>query len=238
MMLRQFASLVLGCSVTALMAQTPALTPGEYISAGGWGHLAITTKGKALSFSLTAIGANVHTCDLAGEIHAGKATLEAMEPDKPCVVSFAAKAGGIDVSSGDSGTCRYYCGARASFEALYLAPAAGCTRVALRDQRSAFKKLYDQKSFAAARKTLEPVLEQCKATLHRLEEGRIRNDLAVTLHKLGELAECQRVLEPLMEDARLSDDELRNNYPPSDADMLLPIVRATRTNLRLCKAKA
>jgi hypothetical protein len=47
-----------------------------------------------------------------------------------------------------------------------------------------------------------------------------------------------KTLAPLQEDAAMSDDEIRDNYPPSDADAWLPIVKAARFNLGLCRKKA
>lgn len=59
----------------------------------------------------------------------------------------------------------------------------------------------------------------------------------MTLHRLGDFAGCRAALEPLVKDAKGSDEDIRNQFPPSDADNYLPIVRSTRTNLKLCQAK-
>jgi len=126
---------------------------------------------------------------------------------------------------------------RASFEGIYALAAPGCSRSAVTATRRTFQQLYDKRQFAEARAKLQPLLKDCVRTLGEVEDGRIRNDLAVTMHKLGELAACREVLAPLAEEAKLTDAQVRDNYPPSDADVRLPVVRATRTNLRLCGDK-
>lgn len=227
-----------GCLLAPAEAQTTALKPGDYITERGWGNLELKAgKGGTLKFSIQTVGANFHTCDVEGELNNGRATLEALEKDAPCVVTMTATPKGIEVKSSDSGTCRYYCGARAHFEGLYIAPPPECAGKAVAASRKSFKQLYDGKKFADARAKLEPVLQKCSMLLNWLEDGRIRNDLAVTLHKLNDLAGCRAVLAPLAEDAASTDDQIREGYPPSDAESYLPIVKATRTNLKLCREK-
>ena len=60
------------------------------------------------------------------------------------------------------------------------------------------------------------------------------NDLALKQFNLGDRACCIRTLQGLAPDATLSDEEVKGKFPPTDADMYLPVVRATRTNLKLC----
>ena len=232
-----FLAFVSSTAAIAQSAKTP-LKPGDYITERGWGNLTVKPeKSGTMSFTLQSLGANFHTCDLEGELRNGKATLEAMEKNAPCVVTMTATPQGIEVKASESGTCQYYCGARAQFEGLYLATPPGCDAKAVAASRKSFKQLYDAKKFAEARARLEPVLKACGHILHWLEDGRIRNDLAVTLHKLDDLAACRTVLQPLADDAASTDDQVRENFPPSDAEAYLPIVKATRTNLKLCREK-
>jgi hypothetical protein len=220
-----------------LHAGSDALHPGEYITEDGWGVLTVSASGNRTTFSLEAVGANGHTCSLEGEVRNLRAQLEAAEPDKPCVVTFQPKAGGIDVASVDSETCRYYCGMRAWFEGEYLEPSPGCTAKERGATREQFKKLYDAKSYAKASGVLAPLLRDCSRTLDWLETGEIRNDLAITQYHLGQLEECRKTLGPLAEDAAKKDEELQEAYPPSDFDSYQPILRATRHNLKLCAKK-
>jgi len=227
-----------GAATSAPASRTvPAIAPGEYTTEGGGGTLVVARKKNTLTFSIESVGANGHTCTLEGELRDGRATLEGMETNAPCVVALAGDIAGINVGASENGACRMYCGARAGFEGLYLKLAAQCTGAAIRKSRDAFKRQYDAKQYADAQRTLGAVLTDCARTLHWLESGRIRNDLAVTLHKLGDLEGCLNMLKPLAEDARGSDDAIREGYPPTDAESYLPIVRATRTNLKLCRGK-
>lgn len=220
------------------MAQTgaAALAPGKYVADGGAGHLTLK-KGKSgnLDFEISATGSNGHACSLEGELKNGRAQLEGMDEKTPCIVTMKMTPTGIFVEDASKGSCLVHCGMRASFELTYFQPTPACVSTAVNNTRKQFKQRYDSKQFAEARALLEPVLKDCARSLDWIEDGRIRNDLAVTLHKLGEIASCQSVLKPLAEDAAMTDKKLRETYPPLEADLYLPVVRATRTNLKLCK---
>lgn len=214
------------------------IQPGSYVAEGGWGDLTIKRgKDGNTVFKIFAMGGNAHTCDLGGEIKNGRAVLtEAAEDGKPCIIRFVIKGASIEVTQQTPDICRYFCGARASFEGTYQRPPVGCSSREMIKTRSEFKKLYDKKQYAEALARLEPVLSDCSKILHWLDKGRIQNDLAVTLHKLGRYDDCIKTLEPLAADAAKTDEQIREDYPPSDADNYLPIVRSTRTNLKLCRA--
>lgn len=221
------------------VAQAAEPAAGRYITEQGWGRLTVmkTPAGK-LGFQIGVVGANAHTCDVEGEIRGGKAVLAAEEKGaKPCVITFTPKAKGAVEVEHNGGECRAFCGARADFAGTYLTPAPGCGDAERGKTRKQFKQLYDAKSYPQALATLAPLLQACAPTLDWLETGRIRNDLAVTQHKVGDLAGCLQTLAPLAEDARRTDEQLRGDYPPTDAESYAPIVRAARTNLRLCGAK-
>lgn len=211
------------------------LSPGEYVSEGGSGHLTLKpAKAGALNFTISSTGDNGHACSLEGAVRNGRAKLEGVDPRKPCIVTMTSTPDGIDVKGGPGDACLIHCGVRATFEMVYFQPSTACTTSAVATTRKSFRQRYDSKQFAEARALLEPMLKACDRSLNWLEKGRVRNDLAVTLHKLGDMATCRTVLQPLAEDAKLTDAGVRENYPPSDADMYLPVVRATRTNLKLC----
>ncbi len=200
------------------------------------GHLSLKPgKAGALNFSISSLGDNGHNCSLEGEVRNGRAKLEGIEEKKPCIVTMTLTPAGIDVKGGPGDACMGHCGVRATFEMVYFKPSAACTSKAVAATRKSFKQQYDRKQFEPARALLEPLLKECDRSLDWLEKGRVRNDLAVTLHKLGDLAACRAVLKPLEEDAKLTDAGIRENYPPTDAENFLPIVRATRTNLKLCR---
>ncbi len=220
----------------AVNGAEPAPKPGEYIADGGWGTLDISSPSNGkLAFEIESYGSNFHICNLDGAIVGGKATLEADDDAPACVVTFAPNAEGIAVSSTEP--CRAYCGMRAGFDGLYLKPAAGCGHAALQKTRAEFKRLYDRKQYAPALAALSPVSKRCARTLDRYENGRMLNDIAIAQYKLGQRDACLRTLAPFEEEARMSDDEIREGYPPSDAEAWLPIVKSARFNLGLCRKK-
>jgi hypothetical protein len=209
-------------------AQPANPTAGEYIYEGGAGFLRVKPNGH---FDISTTGSNAHTCTLDGTIARGKAKLD----DSACVVNFTVKGGAIEVGTNGSEDCRLSCGMRASFEGTYTKPSAACTDKAVTTSRKTFKRQYDARDYAAAQTTLAPVLGECDKTLDWITKGRLRNDLALTQFKLGDRAACLKTLEPLAEDAARTDQGVKDYYPPADADDILPVVRATRTNLKLCR---
>lgn len=225
--------LIAVCFIPAgLYAQTE-ISPGEYISERSRGNLEIKKdKTGNLSFGIGAIGANFHTCELSGIIRDGKSVLDG-DDDKPCIVNFSPTENGINVTD-NNGSCWGYCGARATFTGLYLKPQQGCDTTSIKKTRKDFKRFYDKKDYSRARSTLEPIFNNCSGVIHRSELGRVRNDLAITLYKLGDYVGCRNILKPLEEDANKTDVGLRESYPPVDAETAIPIARATRTNLKLC----
>jgi hypothetical protein len=155
---------------------------------------------------------------------------------KPCIVGFTPKADGIAVTGNDELICTYYCGQGATFPGLYLRVAPACTVDAVKKTRDTFKQRYDRKEYAAARALLEPVVGQCARTLNRMDGGWIRNDLAITQYRLGDMAACRQTLLPLQKDAQLKDDDVGEGLGPIPQQKYLPVIKAARTNLRLCGA--
>ena len=227
----------LACHAQIASPTATPLQPGQFVREGSSGQLNLKQGPNGmLRFTIDAQGDNGHSCSLDGDVRNGKARLPGVDEKVPCIVTFRPTVDGIDVSGSSFEACgTQYCGMRATFEGVYFVPPPVCLSKALAATRKTFKQQYDARQYAEARGTLEPVLSVCKRTLHWLDEARIRNDVAVTLHKLKEFSACQAVLAPLAEDAKLSDAGVRENYAPLEADLYLPVVRATRTNLKLCK---
>lgn len=218
--------LLFGAGIASAQLATPPA--GEYIYEGGGGSLRVKPDGH---FDITTIGSNAHTCALDGTIVRGKAKID----DTRCVVNFILKAGTVEVGTNGSDECRQSCGMRASFEGTYTKPSPACTDNAVAASRKTFKHLYDAKDYAAAQTTLAPVLGDCGKTLDWITKGWIRNDLALSQWRGGDRAACLKTLQPLADDAAKTDDGIKESYPPADADIFLPVVRATRTNLKLCR---
>lgn len=222
----------------------PTLKTGIYVREGGSGTLTLKADTQGgLTFSLDAVGVNAHTCGMEGKIQDGKALMKDEMDGRICIVTFTPQQNGIDVQgrdedSGDeAGACRYYCGMRASFSGLYLTPPSGCAPPEIKQARQEFQRFYDGKAYKKALSTLKPVLDNCQSVLHELyEEGGIRNDLAVTYHKLGDYQACYAILAPYAEDVVLRDDEIdAYSYAPMEREVYLSTISAARVNLPLCK---
>lgn len=238
--MRALSLLALACLANVSLA-AEAVAPGEYIPDGGGGRLSIapaTGKGasKGSAFTLEYVGGNFHLCSLEGRIVDGRAALESYSDEPACVVDFVPAKNGLEVNGTDS--CKQFCGARAWFAGTYLRPAPGCSDAEREATRAKFKRLYDGKRHAEALATLSPLPTRCARTLDRYEQGRILNDIAITQYKLGKREDCLRTLASFAEEAALTDEAVLEGYPPSDGEAWLPIVKAARFNLGLCRKPA
>jgi hypothetical protein len=152
-----------------------------------------------------------------------------------CAVDFTPAGQRVGVDTATAEACRDFCGMRAWFGGDYLRPTPGCTDRAIATTRRHFKRAYDAKDYRLALTTLAPVLQDCDEVLTGVTKGWIRNDLALAQLRSGDAAACRQTLAPLAEEAGRTDEQLRENYPPVDADVVLPMLKAARTNLRLCR---
>jgi hypothetical protein len=219
-------------------AHAQQLAPGEYLTERGWGTLTITRAAAGrLGFSIESVGGNQHVCGLDGDILGGKAVLEAHEPRKPCVVTFVPKRDAIEVKANDGRICNFFCGAHARFEGLYLKVEEACLPKNVRDTRAAFKSAYDRKEYAAAQKHLSPLLTGCARTLDPIDTGWIRNDLALAQLRAGDAAACRSTLKPLEREAARDDESLRVDRAPIDGERYVALMKAVRTNLKLCRSR-
>ncbi len=230
------ASLVL-LACTTLIAHAQ-VTPGEYVYPGGFGVLKIVaSNGGALQFDIEVVGGNFHTCNLSGVIRNNEARMEESADDKqPCIVTFKPQKDGLAVDSKFGRACSTYCGMRADFTGVYQRPPSGCAPSQVRHSRNRFKAAYDKKQYAEARGLLAPVVEKCLGTLNQYGEGWVRNDMAITYYRTGEHAACRDVLKPWLELAQTPDSEIKDGYPPSDAEEMLRLAQATRANMKVCGA--
>lgn len=211
------------------------LKVGEYVTEGGWGYLKMSEdKKNSIHFSIEAMGANGHSCSLTGVIHNEKSIPNDQEGnDEKCEVNFSAKENGVAVTP-STDACNMFCGMRAQFEGLYLNVAQNCLPSVLNKTRNKFKQLYDKKSYAEAYALLQPTFQQCEKILNWIEEKWLRNDLTLTAYKLGNTSNCQQWLQPLLEESQKNDAALQEDYPPTDYDSVMPAIKATRTNAKLC----
>lgn len=220
------------------LAQGLALRDGDYVTERGWGKLSIRSdkNGRSQTFSIQAIGVNAHECSLDGRVRGGKATLNSDYSEGPCNIEFKAlPEGSIAVMPNESNhrACSGFCGARAYFSGTYLPLPSECSRSGVDKIRAEFKRAYDRKDFAQARSALEAPFIKCEKQLHYPVRDRMANDLALTQNHLGDDEGCRKTLASLVELASTADAKI--NAPPAEEDVVRSIVRATRTNLRLCK---
>jgi hypothetical protein len=221
--------MLLGANLALAQFTTPA--EGEYVlNYRGWGTLQVQPRGK---FKIETIGSNAHTCELDGVIVNGKSKLE----NSTCEVSFKVAGQDVEIATNEASACSDFCGARAWFNGLYKRPPPLCTSKSIASSQRQFKKEYVAKNYATALAVINPIATQCNQFLHWIDSAWVLNDLALTQFKLGDRAACIKTLQGLASDAAKSDDEIKESYPPSDSDAYLPVVQATRTNLRLCTKK-
>jgi hypothetical protein len=200
-----------------------------YFAEGAFGTLAISPVVDGVShFELSAGGYTDHTCNMEGDLRKGVARVEA--PDRSvCVVTFKRTDRAIAVSIKTPEACTQFCDPRVDFEPIYRKRPVGCDGHSVAATRSRFKGLYDRKAYEKAVGLLRPVLVRCDKTIDYENEMWVRNDLAVAYYKMGDKSACLSALKP-MEDAREEDAR------PSNTSWLLPIIKAARTNLKLCGA--
>ncbi|MFO1136908.1 MAG: hypothetical protein U1E30_17150 [Rhodoblastus sp.] len=225
-MKRILLGLALALAATAAHAQVAS---GDYIAEHGWGALKVRNGG----FEILAVGANGHTCSLDGKLKGMTATLD--DGGDICRIDFRAGGGGYHVTPATPETCRNYCGARAYFEGLYLKPAPGCSDAERAATQKRFKAAYVAKHYAKAAPLLARQLAACVRTLGPMETASIRNDLAIAQYHLGQKADCLKTLQPLAANAAKNDEQLKEDFPPSDWDEYAPLIKAARTNLALCR---
>jgi hypothetical protein len=212
-----------------------ALPAGEYLMSKGEGTLDIKAD---QNFVIDTIGTNSHTCNFTGKISKQPSRIE----DSACYLSFTLKGADVLVSTENRYTtkeeagCSSFCGMRAAFDGGMFYSLPQCNPNSVAKMRKKFKMQFDRKEYATAKQNLEKLLSQCDHVLHWSQLDWIRNDLALTQYKTGDTAACLQTLRPLHIYAETSDDELPKSTQPIDVELIIPIAKATRTNLKLCGA--
>lgn len=220
--------LALACHLGMATAQEATPMPYTFARKGGGGYLVVQPNGK---FRIQTLGGNGDTCKLEGTIVGGHAKLAG----SACAVTFTPIGYRVEVAAPNADACRSFCGALAWFGGDYLGPTPACTSKAIAESRKSFKRAYDARDYRLAQAALAPVLEECDARLMGVTKGWIRNDLALAQLRAGDAAACRQTLAPLADEAGKSEQELRETYPPADAELVLPMIKAARTNLSLCR---
>ena len=99
-----------------------------------------------------------------------------------------------------------------------------CESKAFARQKEAFYLAYSRQDYQGAMALLDPILPCQDAP---------RNDMAVTLHHLGDDKGCVAILMPLLELAKTPEARMPT-VPRRYWDQQRKLARQTRTNLRLC----
>jgi hypothetical protein len=233
----------LGAAVLAVWslgagATPPPLSPGLYVTDGGWGQLKLQAQGGNLAFKIDTVGGNGHTCGVEGVLKGQNPSVTLPlngAPGPACEVHLQPLGPRITVSHNGVEACRSYCGARAGFDGDYLVVPKGCAPAEQNGRRQRFRVLFDSQNYVDALKEIQTLLNQCGKQLGSPLLDWVRNDTALTQYKLGDKAACLATLKTVSVYG-LSDNAVRDKYPPTDAENLLGVARATRTNLRLCNA--
>lgn len=216
----------------------PALSPGLYITDGGWGQLKLQAQGGNLAFKIDTVGANAHVCEVEGVLKGQNISMTLPldgAPGPACELRLQPLGTRVTVSHNGVQACLSYCGARARFDGDYFIVPQGCAPAEQNGRRQRFRVLFDSQNYVDALKEIQTLLTQCGKQLGSPLIDWVRNDLALTQYKLGDKAACLTTLKTVTVFG-LSNDAVRDKYPPTEAENLLGVARATRTNLRLCSA--
>lgn len=228
--------------VTALMspvsvrAQQSPPQAGTYATEGGWGQLVIGfADAKGIQrFSLDTENAG-SGCAFSGRLNTeGGAVVYEGDAPSQCSLDLTIAPKVLVVSSSTKEQCREFCGSNGSFEGNYRYVPAFCTQPALEQTRRAFKKLYDEKEYALAKKALASVYRECLDTVGMIDEGGLRNDYALTRYKLNDKAGCLATLSKYRYNAARADDAIIQDMTAAVVDDYLSVIHAARTNIKLC----
>tara|TARA_B110001454_G_scaffold219191_1_gene251101 strand:- start:19356 stop:20069 length:714 start_codon:yes stop_codon:yes gene_type:complete len=214
-------------------ADTTTMAPGEYLAERGRGHLLITARKKGQYFKINGYGANGHSCFAEGISENNTNTQEDMGQDTPCKITFTPKSDLIQVSTTDG--CQGMCGARATIDQEYYKIDDICLGKNKNKNLKLFKTYYSKKTYDLAEKTLRKVYDSCKKYMSIFEELDVVNDLAVTYKNLNKKDDCLNLIKPFDEQADMSETDIKEGYPPADADSLLPIAKKLKFNRELCR---
>ena len=207
-----------------------------FVTERGWGTLIIDSDNY---FTLNAMGANGHSCSLEGVLDRATTTAststEGLEPNEPpCRFALAASATGFDITvvEANSESCRMFCGARAMFEGSYHKISPAC------DPANLGRLTSDLMGAKAASTELEAkartALTDCAVTLAPERKDLLTAAVARQRHLAGDNAACQAELAPLAELLAMSEQEISEGYPPTDAEMMLELQGKLRAVAALC----
>jgi hypothetical protein len=223
-------------------AESEKINPGQYVSDGSYGSLVIQKdKEGKLTFDIESVGGNCHMCGVSGVIvdGVGRADDGTDEEDSKCLISFSAKNSEIAVEPITGEKCRYYCGARASFDGTYSIPPTACTRANRQAQRDRFLVLYQSRQYSQAADMLESLITQCQKFMGWIEIDKVRSDLALAQYHNHQPEQCLKTLNDTLVAEVEDEEELKSGekdvyLPPCDFDNYIATAKTIWFNKALC----
>ncbi len=187
--------------LTTFIAATPP-SEGTYIFEHGPGALEL----DGTKFSISTGGEHGHSCALEGvwKGHTGKVTAPSVDLEA-CTLTFAATDEGVWVTATNGSACAGWCGARAWFEGQYLLVPPNCSSDNVLKVRRSFQQKVDQRKWAAAIKTLSPVVPRCEKFLDPTLATRLRSELALAVQHKQHRTECTQAQHDKRCDVASSD---------------------------------
>lgn len=216
-------------------AQSAPIEAGEYLAKGGAGTLQVTARKKGHYYKINAYGGNGHSCFVEGIVENNTSLLKADAGDEDCLVTFSMTTQVIEVSHNQKSSCSNFCGARASFTQPYYKTDELCRSKAKNKKMKLFKTYYTKKTFELAEKTLRPVYDACESYMSIFEKLDMVNDLAITYKNLKKKDVCLELIKPFSEITDMNESDIKNSYPPGDAESILPIAKKLKFNRDLCQ---
>lgn len=226
----RFTAVALISAYVGHAARAEAIPPGVYVAEGDRGSLTIEASGR---FQLETLGTNGHTCEVEAIIRDGAEAVTAEE----CRIRFERSLDRVSVhpDSASDEACRRHCGLRAWFQGEFFREVPSCRAEPVKRERARFTALYRARHYRQAAEVLSALLNRCGRFMHWLpDEAQVRNDLAITYHRMSDDAACIGVLSPLRR-AFIEDENITGrSFAPSDEAVGQEIVRITRFNWKAC----
>lgn len=208
---------------------------GEYLGKLGSGTLLMTASKKGQYFKINSFGANGHSCFVEGIIENSISVQKDDSGEDDCLIKFVATAEFIEVTHNEKPACHNFCGTRANYTFPYYKTSPLCHSKIKNKNQKLFKTYYAKKKFDLAEKTLRKVYDACESYMSIFEKLETVNDLAITYKNLKKKDQCLALVKPFEEVADMSEEQLKDNYPPSDAEVILPMMKRLKFNRQLCR---
>ncbi len=227
--------LITSLSFALPTAQSAPIEAGEYLAKSGAGALLITARKKGHYYKINAYGGNGHSCFVEGSVENNSSLQKGDAGDEDCLITFNVTADMIDISHNQKSSCSNFCGARANFTQPYYKTNELCRSKTKNKNLKLFKTYYTKKTYELAEKTLRKVYDACESYLSIFEKMDMVNDLAVTYKNLKKKDACLELVKPFNEIADMNESDIKNGYPPGDAENILPIAKKLKFNRELCR---